>query len=171
MLLFIRSRWEDMRTQVPLGFRKPTVKTTLSCLIWAKTGTFHFFLVPQQTSNLTLCFVNLEKKGVKMENYQVSKVGKEIFCSRSAPPFQTVLERVSALMRSLIPNHLWILKLVHPQRKMGIICFYSCLWDLPNFFFLFWCFASLSTSVFILIFSEFLTSKNRKEAPSVLKKL
>lgn len=33
-----------MRTpQVPLGFRKPTVKTTFSCLIWANTVTVHFF--------------------------------------------------------------------------------------------------------------------------------
>lgn len=90
-----------MRTpQVPLGFRKPAVKTTFSCLIWANTGTVHFFPVPQETSILMSGFVNLEKKEGKMGNDQVVEVGKETFCNHSAPLFQTVLETDSALMRS-----------------------------------------------------------------------
>lgn len=127
-----------MRTpQVPLGFRKPTVKTTFSFLIWANTVSVHYILVPQKTSILTAWIINFEIKEVRKGHYKVVKVGKITFSNHSVPPFQTVLETHSALMRSWIPSHLWILKLVHPQWKMGIICFYSCLWDLPNFF-LFW---------------------------------
>lgn len=75
MLLFIRSRWEDMRTpQVPSGFRKPRVKTTFSHLIWINTDTVHFLIMLHSYFILTSCFVNLEIKRGKMENSLVVKV-------------------------------------------------------------------------------------------------